>query len=81
MLVAVSLFVVMAGTAVPAWRGSRWAAALLAAEAVVWLLVDRWFEGPTLFHVTYHHGLVLADLVGLVALLVAATCLSRPRRG
>jgi hypothetical protein len=38
----------MLGSAVPAWLGDLSAAVGLAAEGVIWLLVDKWFEGPTL---------------------------------
>ena len=79
MLVGVPLFLLMLGTAVPAWLGDRPAAAVLALEGLVWLFVDKWFEGPTLVAVSHNHGLVLADLVGLTALVGAAVCLVRTR--
>jgi hypothetical protein len=81
MLVAVPLLllVLMLGTAVPAWRGDRSAAFALALEGVVWLLADKWFEGPLLVRFADDHGLVLADLVGLAALFGAAVCMLRAR--
>jgi hypothetical protein len=79
MLVAAPLFILMLGTAVLAWRGDRTAAAVLALEGLVWLVLDKWFEGPILVRVADDHGLVLADLVGLVAVFVAAVCKLRTR--
>jgi hypothetical protein len=79
MLVGVLLFAVMVGTAVPAWRGERAGAALLALEGVVWLIIDKGFEGPHLYYFAHGHGLVLADFVGLAALFGAAICLLRTR--
>ena len=79
MLLAVPLLVLMIGTAVPAWLGDRPAAVVLALEGVAWLIVDKWFEGPTLVRISENHGLVLADLVGFAAICVAAVCLLRTR--
>lgn len=79
MLVGVALFVMMIGTAVPAWRGDRRAAALLVLESAVWLYVDRWYEGPKLIRFGHNHALVLADLVAFAALFVATVCVLRPR--
>jgi hypothetical protein len=80
MLVAAPLFILMLGTALPAWRGDRAAAAVLALEGLIWLVLDKWFEGPTLVAVSEDHGLVLADLVGLAALVGAAVCELRARQ-
>jgi hypothetical protein len=79
MLVEVLLLAVMVGTALPAWRGERAAAAFLALEGAAWLIVDKGFEGPHLYYFAHGHGLVLADLVGLGALVGAAVCLLRSR--
>jgi hypothetical protein len=79
MLLAAPLFILMLGTAVPAWRGDRTTAAVLALEGLVWLVLDKWFEGPTLMRFTEDHGLVLADLVGLAAIFGAAVCVLRTR--
>jgi len=79
MLVEVLLLAVMVATALPAWRGERTAAAFLALEGAVWLIIDKAFEGPHLYYFAHGHGLVLADLVGLAALLGAAICLLRTR--
>jgi hypothetical protein len=79
MFLAVPLLILMIGTAIPAWLGDRPAAAVLALEGVAWLIVDKWFEGPTLVRISENHGLVLADLVGFAAILGAAVCLFRTR--
>jgi hypothetical protein len=75
MLLAAPLFILMLGTAVAAWRGDRPAAAVLAFEGALWLVLDKWFEGPTLMRFSDDHGLVLADLVGLAAIFGAAVLL------
>lgn len=65
-----------------AWIGrrDRRAAVLLALLSVVWIAVDKEFEGPVLASVARHHGLTLADLVGLGGLVVACGQLVRSRR-
>jgi hypothetical protein len=55
-------------------------AACLAVLAVSWLLVNSPVEGATLVVVTPDHGLTVADLPGLAALVVAAILLARSRR-
>jgi hypothetical protein len=79
MLWGVLLFIVMVGTAIPAWRGDRRAAALLVLESAVWLYIDRSFEGPHLIRFGHEHSLVLADLVAIAALMVAAVSVRRLR--
>jgi hypothetical protein len=39
---------------------------VLIGVSLAWLVVDKDLEGPTLVRVTGDHGLVSADLVGLV---------------
>ncbi len=48
--------------------------------AVIWVLVNGPFEGPTLVVVTPDHGLTVADLLSLVAFAVAAVVLLTGRR-
>jgi hypothetical protein len=79
MFLAVPLLILMIGTAIPAWLGDRPAAVVLALEGVAWLILDKWFEGPTLIRVSENHGLVLADLVGFAAILCSGVCLLRTR--
>jgi hypothetical protein len=43
---------------------------LLMLVAVLWLVVDKAMEGPTVLYVTANHGLTAADLAGLVAVLL-----------
>jgi hypothetical protein len=45
-------------------RGARWGW-LLIAVSVLWFLVDKSVEGPTLVHLTHEHGLAAADLAGV----------------
>jgi hypothetical protein len=78
--VSVLFAVALAVAAAVAWRGDRRAAVLLAVASVIWLLLDKAFEGPVLFHVTPGRGLVLADVVGGAGLLGAATAWRRSRR-
>jgi hypothetical protein len=79
MLVAAPLLILMLGTAVPARLGDRSAAVALALEGVIWLLADKWFEGPILVRIADDHGLVLADLVGLAAVIGAVISMLRTR--
>jgi hypothetical protein len=79
MLLAAPLFILMLATAVPALRGDRPAAAVLALEGLAWLVLDKWFEGPVLVRIADDHGFVLADLVGLAAIFGAAVCALRTR--
>lgn len=61
-------------------RTGRAGAVLLAAVSLAWLLVNKPVEGVILFSVTATHGLVGADLAGLVGLALAAWQLLRPAR-
>ena len=64
------------------FAGSRTAAVLLIVLSVAWLVLSVRPEGPILWTVTPDHGLVLADLWGLLGLVVGGVLLvkSRPRR-
>ncbi len=62
-----------------AWLGERWSAAVLVLLGLVWLRIDKRFEGPHLLVLGHEHGLVLADLVGFGAFAVAALGLWRHR--
>ena len=48
------------------WKGDAWGVATLLLLCIVWLRVDKAFEGPTVFRVVYNHGLVVSDLFALV---------------
>lgn len=45
---------------------------VLIVVSLVWLVVDKGLEGPTLVHVTHDHGLASADLAGLVGIALGA---------
>jgi hypothetical protein len=77
MVLELLLLMIMVVTGILAWPGDRAAAALLALEGALWWYVDKLFEGPILILFTPYHGLCLADLVGLAAVVVAATCVLR----
>jgi hypothetical protein len=53
----------------------RWLAAGLAATAVGWALVNGPVEGPVLLVLTSSHGITLADLPAVVALVIAGDLL------
>jgi uncharacterized membrane protein len=55
-----------------AWLGDRWATAVLLLLAIAWLRIDKRFEGPVLVHLSEQHGIVLSDLVAVVAVAVVA---------
>ena len=74
------LFVAMLLTARLAWSGHLAAAVALVLQAGVWLEVDSDFEGPHLISFSKHHGLVVADLVAVVAVATAVVAWRRRRR-
>ncbi|HEX3932692.1 MAG TPA: hypothetical protein VHW64_18495 [Nocardioides sp.] len=43
---------------------------VLVLVSVLWLVVDKAMEGPTVLYVTARHGLTAADLAGLVGILL-----------
>jgi hypothetical protein len=79
LLLGVAVVVAMIVCAWRAWLGERWAALVLALLAFVWLRIDKRFEGPHLIVFGNEHGLVVADLVGILAIAVAALGLWRAR--
>ena len=54
---------------------SRPAAAVLILLSLVWLIVDKRFEGPLLWRLDRAHGLVAADIPGLIAGLIGLVLL------
>lgn len=68
------------GRAAALSAGPRWLlATVLVVAAGVWVVVNKAVEGPTLLVITTRHGLTVADLLA-VAALVAAGHLVRPAR-
>jgi hypothetical protein len=57
---------------VAALAGSRWAALALFPLALIWAAANQRVEGPTLLALSYSHGITVADLLSLVAVLVGA---------
>ena len=55
-------------------------AGLLVAAALIWVLVDGPVEGPTLLVLGHGHGVTVADLASVVAVVFAAAVLLTGRR-
>ena len=72
--------VALVASAVLAGRLGRPGALLLATCSVLWLFADHDMEGPLLWEVTPHHGLVAADLAGVAGLVFAVAVWVRPGR-
>ena len=53
---------------------------LLALLSVVWLTVDRFYEGAVLVVVSNRHGFVASDIVGVLGLIAAVWFWVRPGR-
>ncbi len=52
--------------------GRVWAAVLVVPLAGVWVLTNRTVEGPTLWALSWNHGVTLADLLSVIAVALAA---------
>ena len=63
-------------------RNGFWIAGsvLLALLSVVWLTVDRFYEGAVLVVVSNRHGFVASDIVGVLGLIAAVWFWVRPGR-
>ncbi len=73
------LFVAVLGC----WRGDLRALVALGSLCVLWLIVDKSFEGPVLVAFTSGedgHGLVLADLVAVLSAAAGVLGWRRARR-
>jgi hypothetical protein len=53
----------------------KWLAVGLAAAAVGWVLINGPVEGPVLLVLTSSHGITVADLPAIVALVIASVLL------
>jgi hypothetical protein len=58
--------------------GRRWAAVLLVPCGVLWLFCNQRVEGPTLWAISYNHGVTAADLLSFLAFAVAGWRLLPP---
>src|ERR1044072_7648193 len=65
-MIALPLAAAMLATLRWCWKGDTWGVATLLLLCIVWLRVDRAFEGPHVFRVTDNHGFVLADLLSII---------------
>jgi hypothetical protein len=54
------------------------AAVLLVPLALAWVLCNSYVEGPTIWAISWNHGVTAADLLSVVALLIAAWRLLPP---
>jgi len=63
-----------------AGRTGRPGAVALAVVSVLWLVVNKSMEGPTLVRISSTHGLVAADLAGVAGVVVAALAWRRGPR-
>ena len=77
-LIALTLLVALGVTAVRAYR-SRWDAVVLALLSLLWMLVNKGFEGPVIWTFDRYHGLTATDFVGVAGLAIAGVSLVRPR--
>lgn len=71
---AVSLFLllVLLFCIVRAVRGDRPAALLLVPLSFAWVVFNGPLEGPTLFVLSWSHGITVSDLIAVLGLLVAS---------
>jgi hypothetical protein len=66
LLIALPLAAAMLVTLRWCWKGDTLGVAALLLLCIVWLRVDKAFEGPHVLHVARNHGLVLSDLFAIV---------------
>ena len=66
LIIALPLAAAMLATLRWCWKGDTWGLATLFLLCIVWLRVDKAFEGPHVFRVTHDHSLVLADLFAII---------------
>lgn len=72
-MLAVLLLAVLLGCALLAVSGDRLAALALVPLSLAWLVVVSGpFEGPTLFVLSWSHGVTASDLISVAGLAVAA---------
>jgi hypothetical protein len=66
LVIALPLAAAMLATLRWCWKGDAWGVATLLLLSIVWLRVDKAFEGPHVFRVNDNHGLVLSDVFAVV---------------
>jgi hypothetical protein len=66
LVIALPLAAAMLVTLRWCWKGDTWGVVTLVLLCIVWLRVDKAFEGPQVFSITHKHGLVLSDLLAVV---------------
>ena len=66
LVIALPLAAAMLVTLRWCWKGDTWGVVTLLLLCVVWLRVDKAFEGPQVFRITHRHGLVFSDLLAIV---------------
>jgi hypothetical protein len=77
-LIVVVLLIPLGISTARAFR-SRLDAIVLAFLSVLWMLVNKGFEGPVIWTVDRRHGLTLSDFVGLIGLAIAGIAFLRAR--
>lgn len=80
LLIALPLAVAMLLMVRSCWKGDTWGLATLGLLCIVWLRVDKNFEGTHVAVFSQDHGLVLADLVAIIAGLAGLVGWLRRRR-
>jgi hypothetical protein len=66
LLIALPLAAAMLVTLRWCWKGDTWGVATLLLLCIVWLRVDKAFEGPHIFNLAPKHGLVFSDLFAII---------------
>src|SRR5512144_1514932 len=69
---AVLLLLGLLFCAVRAVRGDRLAALVLVPLSLAWVLFNGPIEGPTLFVVSWSHGVTASDLIAVAGLVIAS---------
>ncbi len=64
----------------PSRRTSVVAALLLLVLAAAWMVADKGFEGPHLVRLSHKHGIVAADLVAILSVVLSVAVLVRAAR-
>jgi hypothetical protein len=66
LIIALPLAAAMLATLRWCWKGDAWGPATLLLLCIVWLRVDKAFEGPHVLRVSDDHGLVLSDVFAII---------------